>query len=52
VPHQAKSWFLYPGTGRDVGQLADLVQEDFELRDIADGELLTEPLYGCWASTP
>lgn len=50
MPHQAKSWFLYPGTGRDMGQLADLVQEDFELRDIADGELLTEPLYGCWGA--
>jgi NADPH:quinone reductase-like Zn-dependent oxidoreductase len=48
VSHKAKAWFLYAGTGSDVGQLAQLVQEEFELSDIADDELLAEPLYGCW----
>jgi NADPH:quinone reductase-like Zn-dependent oxidoreductase len=45
---KAKAWFLYPGTGTDMGKLADLVQEEFELRDIEGGEMLIEPLYGSW----
>jgi NADPH:quinone reductase-like Zn-dependent oxidoreductase len=48
MPHRAKAWFLYPGSVESVGQLAELVQEEHELRDLVDGELLVEPLYGSW----
>lgn len=48
MPHSVKAWFLYPGTGTDIGELAELVQEDFDLRDISSAEVLAEPLFGCW----
>ena len=48
MPHKATAWFLYPGSASDIGQLGELVQEDFELRDPAADELLVEPLYGSW----
>lgn len=44
----ATAWFLYAGTGADHDRLAELVCERFELRAIAPGELLVEPLYGSW----
>jgi|GEM_PF-424433 len=48
VPISAKAWFLYAGDGSPTEGLADLVLEDFELPAPGPGELLVEPLYGCW----
>lgn len=41
-------WFLHVAAPDLVGQPGDLVRQDFEFADIADGEVLAEPLYGCW----
>lgn len=49
MPTQARAWFLYAGSGRDVGQLAELRHEEFELRDIDENEVLAEPLFGSWS---
>lgn len=46
--HVAKAWCLRAGTGRDRGRLASLELESIEVRDPGEGELLVEPLYGCW----
>lgn len=48
MPHKAKAWFLYPDSGGGFGQLAELSQEEHELRNITDEEMLVEPLYGSW----
>lgn len=48
MPHEARAWFLYEGTGHDRGQLAELRLEPFTLPDPGPGEVLTEPLYGAW----
>lgn len=49
MPHEARAWFLYEG-GADErpGELAELRLEAFTLPDPGAGEVLAEPLYGCW----
>ncbi|WP_394834889.1 hypothetical protein LVJ94_51165 [Pendulispora rubella] len=44
----AKAWFLYAGDGTNTGSPAELALEDFELPSLRPGEVLVEPLYGCW----
>lgn len=46
MSHRARAWFLYPGTGTDLGKLAALELEEYELRPISCEEVLVEPLFG------
>lgn len=48
MPHDARAWFLYAGTDDDRGRLAELRLERFTVPDPGPGEVLAEPLYGCW----
>lgn len=44
---KADAWVLYAGDS-DKPKRADLVRETIEIPDLADDEVLGEPLYGCW----
>src|SRR5260370_18477684 len=48
MPYSSKGWFLHAATPDQNGQRGQLVKEDFELRDLAEDEVLAEPLFGCW----
>lgn len=43
---KSDAWVLYQGP--EEGGVGSLVREEFEFSGISDGEVLTEPLYGCW----
>src|SRR5260370_12012541 len=48
MPYSSKGWFLHAATPDQNGQRGQLVKEDFELPDLAEDEVLAEPLFGCW----
>ena len=48
MPHSSKGWFLHVSAPDQNGQRGHLVQEDFEVSDLAPDEVLAEPLFGCW----
>ncbi|WP_394849917.1 hypothetical protein LZC95_20970 [Pendulispora brunnea] len=43
---KADAWFLYAGDG--AGVRGHLVRETIELPALREGEVLAEPLFGCW----
>jgi NADPH:quinone reductase-like Zn-dependent oxidoreductase len=46
-----KAWVLHQGTeaGRaGKRQMAQLCEEDYSFPDLAENEILVEPIYGCW----
>ena len=46
-----EAWVLYRGpAGAPPGQPGEFRREAFSFSDIADDEVLAEPLYGCWES--
>src|SRR5260370_7884258 len=48
MPYSSKGWFLHAATPDQNGQRGQLVKEDFELPDLAEDEVLAEPLFGGW----
>lgn len=44
---KADAWVLYAGEGPKPPR-AELVRETIELPPLRDGEVLVQPLYGCW----
>jgi NADPH:quinone reductase-like Zn-dependent oxidoreductase len=45
---KADAWVLHRGEDPKNPQPAELKREIFEIPDLADDEVLAEPLYGCW----
>lgn len=45
--HRADAWMLYAGEG-DTPSRARLVRETLDLDPAGPGEVIAEPLYGCW----
>src|SRR4029077_13737861 len=48
MPYSSKGWFLHVAAPDQNGQPGQLVQEDFEVPDLAVDEVLAEPIFGCW----
>jgi len=48
MPVSSTGWFLHVAPPDAAGRPGELVREDFELAELAEGEVLAEPLYGCW----
>ena len=47
MPISAEAWFVHAAKPGEEGP-AELVRERYELEDLGPGEVLVEPLYGCW----
>jgi NADPH:quinone reductase-like Zn-dependent oxidoreductase len=48
VTFKADAWVLHAGDGSRPPKTGKLVRETIEIAPLAPGEVLVEPLYGCW----
>jgi NADPH:quinone reductase-like Zn-dependent oxidoreductase len=48
MPFSSRGWFLHVAAPDQAGQRGSLIQEDFDVPDLAADEVLAEPLFGCW----
>lgn len=48
MSYKADAWVLYAGEDPKYPTRAKLVREIIEIPALADDEILTQPLYGCW----
>ncbi len=48
MPTRAEGWFLHAASPDQRGRPGELTRETFDLADPGPGEVLVEPLIGCW----